>query len=317
MRFVARRIVVSVALLFGTSILIFVAIRALPGNPVAARLGLMKGISGATLHRLVVEAGLDRSLVSQYLSWIAGAFRGNLGTSYYDNVPVSSLISQRFPPTFELTLLGVGLSIVIGVPSAIVAAWHVGSWVDRTFSAVAATGMAFPPFVAGIILIVIFSVSFHLLPSRGYVPLWVNPIENLQGMILPALSLSIVAAPLIFRFLRGAMIDALASDFARTAEGKGASPMRVVFGHALRNAALPAVTVIGLITGYTIGGSVIVEYVFGFSGLGSLAVESASERDYAVLQSVVLLISAEFIIVMTSVDLLVWRLDPRTRKSRG
>jgi peptide/nickel transport system permease protein len=174
--------------------------------------------------------------------------------------------------------------------------------------------MAFPPFVAGILLILLFSVTLGWLPARGYVPFGTDPWENLRDMALPAISLSVAAAPLILRYMRSELIAELSSEYARAVEGKGASPSRILWRHALRNAALPTLTMVGLIIGYTLGGSVIVEYVFGMSGLGSLSVEAAFRRDYSILQSSVLLISAMFIAVSLVVDLAIWRLDPRTRR---
>jgi peptide/nickel transport system permease protein len=177
--------------------------------------------------------------------------------------------------------------------------------------------MAFPPFVAGIVLILVFSVSLHYLPARGFVSFTASPVDNLRHIIMPSLSLAVGAAPLILRYLRTELVSALNASFTRTAIGKGASRTRVLARHALPNAMLPTLTMVGLLTGYTLGGSVIVEYVFGLSGLGALSVNAAFRRDYAVLQSVVLLISAMFIIVSLIVDIVVWSLDPRTRVQRG
>jgi peptide/nickel transport system permease protein len=176
--------------------------------------------------------------------------------------------------------------------------------------------MAFPPFVAAIFLLLVFSVRLHWLPARGWVSLGEDPAENLRRMILPSLSVAIVAAPLIERYLRAELVSALGSAYVRTAEGKGVPRLRVVLRHALRNALLPALTAVGLIFGYTLGGAVLVEYVFGLPGLGSLAVESALKRDYAVLQSVVVLLCAGLIVTTLVVDLAAHSLDPRLRTGR-
>jgi peptide/nickel transport system permease protein len=317
MSFVIRRIAISFGLLVATSVLIFAVLRALPGDPVAARIGTAQGVDQATIDRLRASAGLDRPLVSQYFSWISGILHGDLGRSYITNRPVSSMIGSALGPTLELTVLAVALSVLIAVPTATAAARRPGSWLDRAIAAMSSAGMAFPPFVAGLLLIILFSITVHVLPARGYVPFTQDPLNNLRDMVLPALSLAIGASPLILRYLRTEMVTALNSDYVRTATGKGASERRVITRHALPNAALPSLTMIGLITGYTLGGSVVVEYVFGFSGLGALSVEAAFRRDYAVLQSVVLLISALFILVSLTVDLLGWSLDPRTRGHRG
>jgi peptide/nickel transport system permease protein len=313
MRYVLKRLLISVIMLLGVSILIFAILRALPGDPVLARLAGSQGVDQNTIARLRTEAGLDRPLSSQYWSWMAGAVHGNLGRSYFSHLPVSTLLAQRIGPTAELTFVAIALSILIALPMATIAAQHPGSWVDRILTAGTATGMSFPPFVAGILLILLFSVSLHWLPARGYVSLADDPIGNLRTILLPSLALATGAAPLIFRYLKGELVSQLRSRYAQTAEGKGASPTQVVLRHALRNAALPSLTMIGLLIGYTLGGSVIVEYVFGISGLGSLSVESAFDRDYAVLQSVVLLVSAMFVVVTLLVDLATTFLDPRTK----
>ena len=316
-RYVIRRIAISIVLLIAVSMLIFVVLRALPGSPVTARLGTSQGVTQEMINRLTKSAGLDRPLASQYLTWISGILHGNLGTSYFTGQPVSSLIGAAIGPTLELTIISVALSVVIAVPAAIASARRPGGWLDGIITAVSSAGMAFPPFVAGIVLIIVFSVQVHLLPARGYVPFLTNPVQNLRDMILPAISLAVGAAPLVLRYLRNELVTSLDSNYTRTAAGKGASEARVLLRHALPNATLPSLTMIGLITGYTLGGSVIVEYAFGFSGLGVLSIQSAFNRDYAILQSVVLLISTLFILVSLAVDLISWRLDPRTRGRHG
>lgn len=317
MSFVIRRVAISIVLVVATSVLIFAILRALPGDPVAARLGTAQGVDQAMIDRLRSNAGLDRPLMSQYFSWVTGMTHGDLGQSYFTNRPVSSMLFSALGPTMELTIMGVALSVFISVPAAMAAARAPGRWLDRSITAIASAGMAFPPFVAGILLIVVFSITLHWFPARGFVPLTEDPVENIRTMILPSIALAAGAAPLILRYLRGELVSALNSNYVRTAEGKGAAEKRVMLRHALPNAALPSLTMIGLITGYTLGGSVVVEYVFGFSGVGALSVQAAFRRDYAVLQSVVLVISAVFILVSLTVDLLAWQLDPRTRGHRG
>lgn len=317
MAFVTKRIVISVIMLAVTSVLIFIVLRALPGDPVIARLGASPGITEATLDHLRHEAGLDQSFVTQYFTWISGMFRGDFGQSYFSTSSVATLIAQRLPPTLELTILSCLLSVLVAVPAAMVAAQRPRGWIDRVITFISSAGMAFPPFIAGILLILIFSIGLGWLPARGFTPFMENPVDNLRRMIAPAVALTIAIAPLIFRHLKGELEGALASHFVRTAEGKGASRTRVALRHALTNAALPSLTMVGLVFGYTLGGSVIIEYMFGISGLGSLAVESAFRRDYSVLQSVVLLASMLFIGVTLVIDLLVWRLDPRIRVTHG
>jgi peptide/nickel transport system permease protein len=318
-RYVTTRVATSVLMLVATSIIVFVVLRALPGDPVLTRLGTTQGVSEATIERLRSQLGLDHSVVAQYFDWVGGLLHGDLGTSYFSQFSVSELISKRIGVTLELTIVSVALSVAIAVPTAIAAALRPHGWIDRTVSALSSLGMAFPPFVAAIFLLLVFSVQLHWLPARGYVSLAEDPVENVRRMILPALSVAIVATPLIVRYLRSELVEALGSAYVRTAEGKGVPRLRVVLRHALRNALLPALTSVGLIFGYTLGGAVLVEYVFGLPGLGSLAVESALKRDYAVLQSVVVLLCAGLIVTTLVVDLTAHSLDPRlrTRRARG
>jgi peptide/nickel transport system permease protein len=311
--YLITRVAVTLGMLFATSIIVFAVLRVIPGDPLVTRLGSTRGVSQETIDQLRHQLGLDRSVVAQYLSWLGGIPRGDLGKSYFNDYPVGTLIGQRIGCTMELTILAVVLSIVVAVPAAVLSAVKPSGAFDRVVSVLGSFGMAFPPFVAAIFLLLLFSVQLGWLPARGYVSFADDPGENLRHMILPAVSLAIIAAPLIMRYLRADLIEALTSPYIRTAEGKGVPRRDVVLRHALRNALLPGLTSVGLIFGYTVGGAVLVEYVFGLPGLGSLAVESAVKRDYAVLQSVVLLLSAVFIVTMLVVDLLSFSLDPRLR----
>jgi peptide/nickel transport system permease protein len=316
-RYLTIRVATSVLMLVATSILVFAVLRALPGDPVVTRLGSTQGVSQETIDRLRAQLGLDHSVVSQYLDWIGGVLHGDLGTSYFSQFSVGELIGKRVGATLELTVVSVLLSAAVAFPVAIAAALNPHGRLDRAISALSSLGMAFPPFVAAIFFIIVFSVQLKWLPARGYVPFADDPYENVRHMILPAASVATVAAPLILRYLRAELIVALAAPYVRTAEGKGASRRRVVVHHALRNALLPTLTSIGLIFGYTLGGAVLVEYVFGLPGLGSLAVESALKRDYAVLQSVVLMLCAGLILTTLVVDISSRALDPRLRMARA
>ncbi len=311
-RYAAQRLAVSVAMLFVTSIVVFVVLRALPGDPVITRLGATPGVDPAAVRELRIDAGLDRPLLSQYADWIVGVLQWDFGRSYFSQYSVTSLIAARIGPTLELTAVSVLLALLLAVPTAVVAAQRPGGVVDRLTLLLASVGMAFPPFVAGLFLLLVFSVGLGWLPARGYVPPGESLRQNLEHLVLPATTLAIIAAPLVLRYLRGALIEELGALYVRTAEGKGVSRRRTVIRHALRNALIPALTMLGLIVGYTLGGVVLVEYVYGFGGLGSLAVDSAFKRDYSVLQSVVLLVSALFLLTTLLVDLATRALDPRT-----
>lgn len=316
-RFIVYRVATSILLLVATSVFVFVALRLLPGDPALTRLGEQTGADAAAIERIRREMGLDRSVVEQYVSWIAGVARGDLGTSYFGGHSVAGLIADRIGPTVELTAIAVALAVAIAVPTAVLAALRPGGVVDRAVSAATSLGLAVPQFLVGIVLILIFSVELRWLPARGFVPFLESPTDNLRRMVLPALTLALVVAPAVTRFLRASMLDALQASYVRTAEGKGVPRRRVVTGHVLANALIPAVTVVGITVGHALGGVVIVEFVFGVPGLGSLAVESLGSRDYIVLQGVVLLISAMFIVTTCVIDVLYGVLDPRLRVGAG
>lgn len=316
-RFLLRRTVTSILMLVTVSILIFVVLRLLPGDPIITRLGATPGVDPKTIQALRKSAGLDSPLVLQYLRWVGGVVHGDFGQSYFNQYSVGRLIAESLPSTLELTALSMLMSIILAVPLGILAALRPRGFLDRMISTGAAAGLALPQFLVGIMLILVFAVRLHWLPARGAVSFSSSPVQHFQHLILPSLTLAIAATPLLLRFLRSSMVEVLGATYIRTAEGKGASRLRVVIGHAFRNAMIPSLTVLGLIVGYTLGGVVIIEYIFGLPGLGSLAVQSVFNRDYAVLQSVTLLISAMFILTSLVVDLLYGILDPRLRVARA
>lgn len=310
---IARRVAVSIVMLIATSVLIFVVLRLLPGDPVITRLGATPGISADTVARLRKDAGLDDSIAVQYFRWIGGVVHGDFGNSYFNQFSVTQLIGQRLPATLELTFFAMALTVLLAVPTALLAVRRPGGFIDKILTTLASAGMALPQFLVGVTLIVIFSVRLKWFPSRGFTPIGESLGRNLQEMVLPSLTLAIAAAPLLLRFLRASLLEVLDTSYIRTARGKGVSSRRVLMDHALRNALVPGLTMLGLIVGYTLGGVVIIEYIFGLPGIGSLAVDAVSKRDYAVLQSVVLLIAAMFILTTLVVDILIGVLDPRLR----
>jgi len=303
----------SIFLLVATSAFVFVVLRLLPGDPIITRLGESSTASPEVIEQLRRELGLDQPLISQYFNWLVGAVQGDFGRSYFSQYPVSELIAGRIEPTVELAFLALFLTIVISVPTAILSVRRPNGILDRSIQAACSLAMSTPQFLLGLVLILIFGIWLNLLPSRGFVPLAEGVGDNLLRMILPASTLALVSAPILIRFLRASLIEALGAPYVRTAEGKGVSSGRVITRHALQNAIIPALTVVGLMTGSLLGGSVIIEYVFGFSGLGSLAIEAVGKRDYAIVQAAALLISALFILTSLVVDLLYGVLDPRLR----
>jgi peptide/nickel transport system permease protein len=304
----------SIVIVLASTVLVFVILRVLPGDPVLARLGASTQIDDATLQLLREQAGLTGPLYQQYVTWLLHALGGNLGNSYFSQQPVTELVAARLPVTLEVTAIAVLFTLLISVPLAVWAASRPTSVVNRIVGVATSVGMAVPAFVIGIVLILVFAVGLRMLPARGYVEFSVDPVQNLTLMVMPALTLALVAAPQLARFLRASMLELWQADFVRTAEGKGAPNRVVVVRHILRNALVPFLTRLGVIIGYTLGGVVVVEYIFGLPGLGSLAIDSAYKRDYAVLQGVVLVIVVLFILTTLVVDLVHRLVDPRLRK---
>lgn len=313
LRYVARRVVLAVAMLVAASILIFVVLRVLPGDPTTTRLGSVYGTSGEVIARIQHQLGLDRPIYAQYGTWVAHLVSGNLGQSYFSQESVGSLIGGRVGPTAELAVLSLLLSVLFALPAGIAAAVRPGGVLDRFVNALSSVAMSVPAFLIAIVLIYVFSVALHLVPTRGYVSLFDDPLENLRMIALPALTLGFVGAGPILRYLRASLAEAANAPYIRTAEGKGLLHRQTIVRHATPNALIPTLTVIGLEVGRLLGGVVIVEYIFGWPGLGTLIVDSVFKRDYPVLQATVLFAAAAFIAVTLIVDLLYGVLDPRLR----
>lgn len=312
--YVARRVLTSVGLLILSSILIFCLLRAIPGDPTITKLGgSIQGVDPRALLAIRHELGLDRSLPDQYFRWIAGIAHGDFGQSYYSQFPVTTLITERIGATVELAVFAMVLGLLIAVPAATISAIWQNRYFDAIVSGFTAIGMSTPAFASGILLIVVFGVELGWLPTQGYVSFEHHPIESLKTALLPAITLAVAIAAPILRVLRASLADVGSAPYIRTAAGKGLLRHAVVIRHLLPNAAIPALTAVGVIVGGLLGGTVIVEYVFARPGLGTLMVDSVSQRDYAVLQALVLLASGVFILSSLAVDLLYGVIDPRLR----
>jgi peptide/nickel transport system permease protein len=315
LRYVFRRAITSFVLLVLSSIVIFVVLRVIPGDPTITKLGgSIRGVNPRALQTIRHQLGLDQSLPEQYLHWISGVFHGDFGTSYFSQFPVTTLVSQRIGATVELAILAMVIGLLIAIPAATLGAiWH-NRYFDGILSGFAAIGIATPAFLLGIFLIMIFG---KYLPTQGYVSFSHHPVASLKSTLLPAITLGIAVAAPILRVLRSSIVDVESAPFIRTAQGKGLLRRQVVTRHLLPNAALPTLTLIGVIVGSLLGGAVVVEYVYARPGLGSLMVDSVFQRDYGVLQTLVLLAAAAFITTSFVVDVLYGVLDPRLRATRN
>ncbi len=315
-RYLLRRALSSSIVLATSLIFVFLSIRILPGDPVLAQLGAATKVTPEALQMLREEAGLDRPLLVQLFAWLSQAFRGDLGVSYISQFPVTQLVAERLPVTLELTFFIIVLSCIFALILAPLSTLKPGGILDRSIGSLTSIGLSIPGFVFGIIFILIFSLTLQWLPSLGFVPIKENLGQNLQLMIMPSITGALTATPYLVRYLRASMLEIKQSSFIRTAEGKGLSDSRILFRHILPNSLVPTLTMLGLIVGYTLSGVIIIEYMFGLPGIGSLAIEGAFKRDYAVIQGVSLVIISLFILTTLLFDILCGLVDPRLRVSK-
>ena len=300
--FLLRRLMLAV-LVCVTVLIVSFALTRLSGDVAVSMAGPNASLQDVETIRH--DFGLDRPLPVQFLSWLGDAVQGDLGRSFLYHAPVSGLIATRLPITLTLGLLGLAIAIVVAIPLGILAGLREGSLLDRGLMVVALLGQAMPSFWLGLLLVIWFGLRLHWLPISG-VAVW-------QGYIMPGVVLAFSAIPALMRLTRGGMIDALASDYVRTARAKGLSSSRIVLGHALRNAAMPVVAIAAVQLGFMLGGSVVIESVFAVHGVGYLAWESISKNDFPVVQAVVMVLAVIFIVLTLAADLLNAVLDPRLR----
>jgi peptide/nickel transport system permease protein len=306
--FVIRRVVLTIPTLLAMSVFVFALIRLVPGDPVRSMLGFRATPENVALVRH--DLHLDEGLVSQYLSWIGGALQGDLGRDYVSGVPVSTLIGQRLPVTLELILLAMGLALLVGVPLGVAAARGSGP-ASRLAGGFVVGGVAIPDFWLGTLLILLFAATLQWLPPGGWAPLGDGLGQNLRYVALPALALAVGEAAYILRTTRGAMLETLGQPYVTFLRAKGVPERSIVFRHALRNAAVPIVTVVGIQFGVLLSGAIVIESIFGLPGLGRLVVTAINQRNYTVVQGAVLAIATLFIVVTLVTDLLYGWLDPR------
>jgi peptide/nickel transport system permease protein len=269
--------------------------------------------SPADVERIRQSLGLDRPFLIRFGTWLWDILHGDLGTSIFTNLPVTSLIAQRIEPTLSLMTVTLVLTIVVAVPLGVVAAWKAGSWMDRTIMAFAVFAFSLPVFVIGYVLAYVFALQLEWFPVQGYTPLAEGFWPWLQNLILPAMALGCVYTALIARITRASMLEVLQQDYVRTARAKGLDQRSILFVHALKNAAVPIVTVIGIGIALLIGGAVVTESVFAIPGLGRLTIDAILRRDYPVIQGIVLLFSFVYVLVNLMVDLTYTVVDPRIR----
>jgi len=293
------------------AVIVFSLLYLTPGDPAAVLAG--EQATAQDIERLRSTLGLDEPFLVRFGQWISGVLQGDLGTSIFSRRPVMELIIQRLEPTIALTLASLIIAVTIAIPLGVVAAWRAGGIVDRVAMSFAVLGFSVPVFVLSYLLIALVSVNLQLLPVQGYAPIAYGVGPFVRHLILPALSLGIVNAALIARITRTAMLEVLNQDYIRTARAKGLSVRKVLMKHALKNAAIPIVTVIGISFALLISGVVVTETVFNIPGLGRLTVDAILRRDYPVIQGVILVFSATYVVVNLLVDLSYGLFDPRIK----
>jgi len=309
--FAVRRLIATIPVMAIVAIIVFSLLYLTPGDPAAVLAG--EQATAEDIERLRVALGLDQPFLVRFSQWVGGVLQGDLGTSIFSRRPVMELIVQRLEPTIALTLASLAIAVIIAVPLGVVAAWRSGGLVDRMAMSFAVLGFSVPVFVLSYLLIALVSVKWQLLPVQGYVPIAYGFGPFARHLVLPALSLGIVNAALLARITRTTMLEVLNQDYIRAARAKGLPVHKVLLKHALKNAAVPIVTVIGISFALLISGVVVTETVFNIPGLGRLTVDAILRRDYPVIQGVILVFSATYVIVNLLVDLSYGLFDPRIK----
>ena len=312
-RYVLFRLVQLLPVLFLASVGVWLMIYLIPGDPAIALLGA--DATPDQLARARVLMGLDQPLPVQYARWLGRVAQGNLGVSYLNGLPVTTMLAQRIPVTLQLTVASLVVALVIAAPLGVVSAVRPRSWIARWITGYNALAMAVPTFWLGILLVLFFGLWLRWLPTSGYVPFWQEPGRALRFLILPAFTLGAYVSAVLARFTRAALLETLYQDYVRTARAKGLGERPVVGVHALRNALLPVVTVVGLQFGAFMGGAVITEAIFDYPGLGRMLLQAILTRDYTVVQGAILFVVVAFVVINLITDLAYALLDPRIRYS--
>jgi peptide/nickel transport system permease protein len=307
--YILRRLAQLPLVLLFLSLIVFTVLRLIPGDPTAIRLGMETTEEGREQVRR--EMGLDRPIFVQYGIWLRDVARGDFGTSWVSRQPVSSLILQKLPATLTLALASLFVGIAIAIPAGIIAGSRPQSWLDSIITTFALAGVALPTFWLGIMLILVIGVNLQWLPVSGYVALTDDPVAGIRRLIMPSVALGTALAAPLSRFMRSGMLDVMSADYIRVARAKGLRERAVILGHAVRNALLSVVTVIGLQIGNLLGGTVIIEQVFEWPGIGLLILTAINHRDYGIVQGVVLFTALGFILINLLVDILYVYIDPR------
>jgi len=310
--FIVRRLLALVPLLVVISFAVFALVLLVPGDPAQTLAGGAKA-DPAQVAAIRHQLHLDQPLLAQYWRWLSHAVTGDLGRPLFQRASVAEGIRTRFPVTLSLALGAMGVSLLIGIPVGIIAGTRPGTWKDRTATLGSSVGIAVPDFWLAMVLVVVFAVQNHLLPAIGYVTFTQSPVEWARHLLLPWLALGLAGGATLARQLRGSLIDALDQDYVRTARAMGMRERKVIGKHALKNAAIPAVTIVGIQFAYLLGGTFIIEQIFSIPGLGSWMLQAISAKDLPIIQGVVLVTAVIFVAVNLVVDITYGFLSPKVR----
>jgi peptide/nickel transport system permease protein len=313
MRFLARRLLYSLVVLLGVLVVVFAIVHLVPGDPVRIALGTR--YTPGAYDALRAASGLDKPVLQQFFGYVGSAFTGDLGVSFRTGDPVTATLLERLPATISLAFVGIVIAAVIALPAGIWSALHEGRLSDAIVRVTSQFGVSIPDFWMGILLIALFSTTLGWLPTSGYRPLFDDPGGWLRHVILPGLTVGLVAAAIMTRYVRSAVLEVAAMGYVRTAKSKGLSPRVVTFRHTVRNALVPVLTITGIQLATILGGVIVVEVVFAWPGLGRLVYNAVAARDYPLIQGAVLLIAALFLLINLVVDVLYAVVDPRIRLS--
>ena len=307
--YILKRILSLVPVLFVVSTVAFLLIYLTPGDPVSVMLG--QEASAEQIEALREQMGFNDPLYIQYFHWLLGVVQGNLGDSYFMHMPVATAIVEHLGPTLSIAVFAEIIAIIIALPVGILAAKHRGSLMDQFVMGFTLTGMAIPSFIFGLILMLVLGVKLGWLPVAGYQPLSSGFWNYLQYLLMPGLALGIIQSALIARMTRSSMLEVLNADFIKTARSKGVKERSIIYVHALRNALLPIITVVGQTFGLLLAGAVVIETIFNIPGIGQLVLNSIQSRDYAVIQGVILMVAFFYVLINLVIDLLYMLIDPR------
>ena len=311
--YILRRLLGVIPVMVVVGVFVFSLLHLAPGDPAAIIAG--DNATEANIARIRANLGLDRPLLEQFGKWTWATLQGDLGVSMFSNVPVTQLVEQRMGPTFSLAFTTMLVAVVIAITLGVLAAWKSGSLLDRAVMGLAVTGFSVPVFVVGYIMVYFIALQWRWLPVQGYTPLSEGLWPWLRHLILPSFALGLAYVALIARITRASMLEVLAEDYIRTASAKGVATLPMLLRHALKNAAVPIITVIGIGVALLISGVVITESVFNIPGIGRLVVDAISRRDYPIIQGVMIIFAAIYVLINLAVDISYSFLDPRIRYS--